>query len=223
LTEQLLARLEELRASRQRIVSAQDHERRRLERNIHDGAQQQLVALAVRIRLARSLAEQDPERAEAMMEQIGEELGQALDDLRDLARGIYPPLLADQGLVAALQAQARRALVPVHVEAQGVGRYPQEAEGAVYFCVLEALQNIAKYAQASRVIVRLRDEEGGLGFEVRDDGAGFDPKARGYGTGLQGMADRLAALGGGFEVRSSPGEGTTVMGRVPIGALESVG
>jgi signal transduction histidine kinase len=223
LTEQLLARLEELRASRQRIVSAQDHERRRLERNIHDGAQQQLVALAVRIRLARSLAEQDPERAEAMMEQIGEELGQALDDLRDLARGIYPPLLADQGLVAALQAQARRALVPVHVEAQGVGRYPQEAEGAVYFCVLEALQNIAKYAQASRVIVRLRDEEGGLGFEVRDDGAGFDPKARGYGTGLQGMADRLAALGGGFEVRSSPGEGTTVIGRVPIGALESVG
>jgi signal transduction histidine kinase len=223
LTEQLLARLEELRASRQRIVSAQDQERRRLERNIHDGAQQQLVALAVRIRLARSLADKDREQAEAMLQHIDAELGQALEDLRDLARGIYPPLLADQGLVAALQAQARRAMVPLKIEADGITRYSQEAEAAVYFCVLEALQNIAKYAQASRVSVRLREEEGGLAFEVRDDGAGFDPMARGYGTGLQGMADRLAALGGEFEVRSSPGEGTTLIGRVPVRALESVG
>jgi signal transduction histidine kinase len=223
LTEELLARVEELRASRQRLVKAQDEERRRLERNIHDGAQQQLVALAVRIRLARSVAEKDPERAEAMLEQVEREIGEALEDLRDLARGIYPPLLADHGLVAAIEAQTRRAVVAVRVEADAIARYSREAEAAVYFCVLEALQNIAKYAQASRVIVRLHEEEGSLAFEVQDDGACFDPKTRGYGTGLQGMADRLAALGGELEVRSSPGEGTTVIGHLPTRALESVG
>jgi signal transduction histidine kinase len=223
LTEELLARLEQLRASRQRIVAAQDEERRRLERNIHDGAQQQLVALAVRIRLARSLADKDPGRAGAMLEQVEREVGEAHEDIRDLARGIYPPLLADQGLVVALHAQARRAAVPVQIEAEGISRYPQEAEAAVYFCVLEALQNVAKYAQATRTIVRLHEGDGALTFEVQDDGAGFDPQARGYGTGLQGMADRLAALGGELEVESAPGSGTTVFGRLLIRELEAVG
>jgi signal transduction histidine kinase len=166
-----------------------------------------------------------------MLEQVEAEVGAALDDIRDLARGIYPPLLADQGLVAALQAQARRAVVPVQVEAVGITRYPQEAEAAVYFCVLEALQNVAKYAKASQATVRLQEADGALAFEVEDDGAGFDTKARGYGTGLQGMADRLAALGGELEVTSSPGSGsgsgsgsgTRVRGRLMVRELEPVG
>src|SRR5207302_6690668 len=143
LTEELLARLKELKASRQRIVAAQDEERRRLERNIHDGAQQQLVALAVKVRLARQLGAKDPARANELLEQTETELSQALADVRDLARGIYPPLLADRGLVAALEGQARRSAVPVQIEAEGMSRYPQDREAAVYFCCLEALQNVA--------------------------------------------------------------------------------
>jgi signal transduction histidine kinase len=220
LTEELLARLEDLRASRQRLVKAQDEERRRLERNIHDGAQQQLVALAMKLGLAGRFVDQDPEKAKSLLDQLKLEAQEALDDLRDLARGIYPPLLSDQGLPAAIEAQIRRATLPVAVEADGVGRYSQDAEAAVYFCVLEALQNVAKYAAASRASVRLREESGALTFEVEDDGAGFDPQARGYGTGLQGMADRLAALGGELSILSSPGAGTTVTGRLPVRSLE---
>jgi signal transduction histidine kinase len=207
--------IEELRASRQRLVQAQDEERRRIERNLHDGAQQQLVALAVKLRLAEQLADRDPARAKAMLAQLRSEAGSALEDLRDLARGIYPPLLADRGLPDALQAQARKAAVDVGVDAVGVGRHPQDVETAVYFCVLEALQNVAKYAEASRVDVRLRETHGDLTFAVTDDGRGFDPAANGYGTGLQGMADRIEALGGSLRVRSTPGEGTVVEGTVP--------
>ncbi|MGH2546387.1 MAG: GAF domain-containing sensor histidine kinase, partial [Actinomycetota bacterium] len=134
--------IEELRASRQRLVSAQDVERRRLERNIHDGAQQQLVALSVKMRLLKTLARKDPGKAEELVDQLQADALDALDDLRDLARGIYPPLLADQGLVSALEAQARKAAIPVEVDPDGVGRYPQEAEATAYFCVLEALQNV---------------------------------------------------------------------------------
>ena len=215
LTEELLARLEELRASRQRLVAAQDAERRRLERNIHDGAQQQLVALAVKIRLARKLGAKDPAKADELLEQTEAEVSQALEDLRDLARGIYPPLLADKGLAVALEGQARKSSVPVSVEAVGLGRWPQETEAAVYFCVLEALQNIAKYSEARAATIRLANGGGTLTFEVTDDGRGFDPSLTGYGTGLQGMADRLDALGGSLEVRSAPERGTTVVGRVP--------
>jgi signal transduction histidine kinase len=216
LTEELLKQVEEVQASRARIVTAQDEERRRLERNIHDGAQQQLVALAVKIRLARSLAAKDPAKASELLDQTETEAAQALDDLRDLARGIYPPLLADQGLAAALRAQARKAPVPVSVHAEGVGRYPQEQEAALYFCILEALQNVAKYAHASSVAIRLTEANGDLGFEVEDDGLGFDTAESSYGTGLRGMADRLAALGGALRVTSVPGEGTVVEGSVPI-------
>jgi signal transduction histidine kinase len=216
LTEELRANLEELRASRQRLVTAQDGERRRIERNIHDGAQQQLVALAVQARMAESLAGKDPERERELLHMVQRGLQDALEDLRDLARGIYPPLLADQGLAAALEAQARRSPVPVAVEPEGIGRYAQEAEAAVYFCVLEALQNVAKYAEASSATVRLRASAGELRFEVEDDGRGFDPAATGYGTGVQGMVDRLAALGGELEVLSEPGRGTTVVGRLPV-------
>jgi signal transduction histidine kinase len=208
--------IEELRASRQRIVSAQDNERRRIERNIHDGAQQQLVALNVKLGLAKTLAKKDREKTDQMLAQLQSETQDALENLRDLARGIYPPLLADQGLSAALHAQARKSAVPVRVESDGVPRFPQEVEAAVYFSVSEALQNVAKYANASRATVRLRSDDGQLDFEVEDDGSGFDPSSTGYGTGLQGIADRLSALGGELDVRSTLGSGTIVVGRLPV-------
>jgi len=208
--------IEELRASRQRIVAAQDQERRRLERNIHDGAQQQLVALAVNLKLARTLSGRDPDRAEQILDRLQTEAQEAMENLRDLARGIYPPLLADKGLAAALDAQARKAAIPVSVEPDGIGRYPQEAEAAAYFCVLEALQNVSKYAQASRATVHLSQENGDLIFRVTDDGKGFDPATTRQGSGLQNMADRVEALGGSVDVASSPGTGTTVTGRIPV-------
>jgi signal transduction histidine kinase len=216
LTEELRANLEELRASRQRLVTVQDGERRRIERNIHDGAQQQLVALAVQARMAETMAGRDPDRERELLHQVQQGLQDALEDLRDLARGIYPPLLADQGLGAALEAQARRSSVPVTVEADGVPRYSQEAEAAVYFCVLEALQNVAKYAEASRATVRLSHSADELRFEVEDDGRGFDATVTRYGTGVQGMVDRLAALGGELRVESEPGSGTTVVGTLRV-------
>jgi signal transduction histidine kinase len=212
--------IEELRASRQRIVSAQDQERRRLERNIHDGAQQQLVALSVKLRLLKALAAKDPAKAGELVDQLQAESQDALENLRDLARGIYPPLLADKGLGAALEAQARKTTLPVTVEQNGIGRYPQEAEAAAYFCVLEALQNSSKHATASAVTVRLSEDHGGLVFEVSDNGEGFDVSAAPAGSGLQNMADRVEALGGTLRVHSHPGEGTTVTGTIPVGATE---
>jgi signal transduction histidine kinase len=211
--------IEELRASRQRLVTAQDQERRKLERNIHDGAQQQLVALSVKQRLVENLIERNPVLAREMLSQIQADTTDALETLRDLARGIYPPLLADQGLAAALSAQGRKSPFPVRVDADGVGRYPQEVEAAVYFCALEALQNVAKYAAAQSSTVRLRAGDHELTFEVTDDGRGFDPADGRKGTGLQNMADRLAALGGSLDVRSVPGRGTTVAGRMPAEPL----
>jgi signal transduction histidine kinase len=152
-----------------------------------------------------------------MAAQLQGDVTEALEELRDLARGIYPPLLADKGLVAALESQVRKSPVPVLIEADGIGRYPREAEAAVYFSCLEALQNVAKYASATSATVTLADGDGSLRFEVTDDGAGFDVAGSSYGTGLQGIADRLAALDGQIEVRSTPGEGTTVAGVLPVG------
>ena len=209
--------ISELRASRQRLVAAQDEERRKLERNLHDGAQQQLVALSVKQRLAETMVDRDLDKAKQMLAEMRADSIEALETLRDLARGIYPPLLADQGLAAALEGQTRRATVPVEVRAENLGRYPQDVEAAVYFCTLEALNNVAKYAGASRVNVHLSQTNGELTFEIADDGAGFEPSETGYGTGLQGMADRLDALGGAVTVRSAPGSGTTVTGVVPVG------
>jgi signal transduction histidine kinase len=208
--------IEELRGSRRRIVKAQDEERRRLERNIHDGAQQQLVALSVKLGLAERLIPKDPAKAVAMLAEAKAETGEAIEDLRDLARGIYPPVLADRGLVAALEGQARKSAVAVVVESEGIGRYPQETEAAVYFSCLEALQNVAKYAEATAATVRLAQENGSLTFAVSDSGRGFDPATAERGTGLQGIADRLASLGGELDVRSAPGDGTTVAGRLPV-------
>jgi signal transduction histidine kinase len=215
LTADLRANVEELRASRRRLVEAQDAERRKIERNLHDGAQQQLVALTVQLGLLERLAD-DPERVRAMSAQLQSALRDALDDLRDLARGIYPPLLADKGLAVALEAQGRKAAVATTVEPDGVGRYPQEVEAAVYFCALEAMQNVAKYAEATSAVVRLSERGSELVFEIRDDGRGFDPSHTAYGTGLQGMADRLEAIGGSLDVHSEPGRGTTVRGIIHI-------
>jgi signal transduction histidine kinase len=210
--------IEELRASRQRLVAAQDEERRKLERNIHDGAQQQLVALTVKLRLLEQLAARDPEKAAQIAAQLQDETAAALNDLRDLARGIYPPLLADEGLSAALSAQARKAEIAVTVDANGIGRLPADVEAAVYFSCLEALQNVAKYARASKVTISLGRDGGQLSFAVMDDGVGFDPETAHQGTGLQGIADRMDALGGTLEIRSRVGGGTSVHGTVPAGS-----
>jgi signal transduction histidine kinase len=209
--------IEDLRSSRQRLVAAQDEERRRLERNLHDGAQQELVALAVKVRLAESLIGKDEEQRRAL-QTIEHDAQEALTSLRDLARGIYPPLLADRGLQSALEAQARRTPLPVAFEFDGVERYPPDVEAAIYFFVLEALQNVAKYADASKVTIRLREWEGDIDVSVIDDGQGFNPEATPLGMGLQNMSDRLAALGGRLEIKSVPGRGTNVFGRVPIPA-----
>jgi signal transduction histidine kinase len=218
LTEELKATIDELRASRQRIVTAQDARARKLERDIHDGAQQQLVALSVKVGLTEQLLSRDPEKARAILGELKTDVTDALVTLRDLARGIYPPLLADKGLATALQSHAQRAPVATAVEAEDIGRFSQEIEAAVYFCALEALQNVAKYANARGAFIRLAAPNGDLTFQVRDDGVGFDPDSAGRGTGLQGMADRLEALGGSLEVSSVIGGGTTVSGRIPIQA-----
>ena len=215
LTAELRATIEELLASRRRLVGAQDAERRRIERNLHDGAQQQLIALAIQLGLLAELAG-DPDQVRQAIPDLKAQLAAALEDLRALARGIYPPLLAEQGLVTALRAQAARSPVPAVLEAGQVGRYPQDAESTVYFCALEALQNVAKHASASAATIRLTQTGGTLEFSVSDDGAGFPPAAARHGSGLQGMSDRLAAHGGTLAVTSRPGQGTTITGRLPI-------
>jgi signal transduction histidine kinase len=216
LTEELKVRLEDLKGAQKRLVTARDEERRRLERNIHDGSQQQLVALAVKLKLVDGMMERDSEKAHELLGQIQQEANAALEDLRDLARGIYPPLLADKGLAAALVAQARKSGLPVEFDVDGVGRYPQDVEAAAYFSCLEALQNVAKYASASRVSVSLAERDGRLVFSVTDDGRGFDPSERKYGTGLQGISDRLGALDGVLRIESAPGSGAMIEGRLPI-------
>jgi signal transduction histidine kinase len=221
LTEQLMDHIEQLRASRERLVNAQDEERRKLERNLHDGAQQQLVALSVKLRLAEALAARDPDKTQEMLADLQIETGRAIEDLRDLARGIYPPLLADKGLVVALEAQARKSTIATSVSTENVARYPQRVEAAVYFCALEALNNVAKYSGASSAEVRLAHSNGDLTLEVSDDGAGFDTDRTSYGTGLRGMADRIEVIGGMLEIRSAPGKGTSITGRIPSDVLAS--
>jgi signal transduction histidine kinase len=211
--------IDDLKESRRRIVATQDERAKRLERNIHDGAQQQLVALAVKLRLAEQLADRDPARAKAMLGDLQTDANDALENLRDLARGVYPPLLADQGLTTALEAQARKAPMPVRIDADGAGRYPAEVEATVYFCALEALQNVAKYADASEATVSLAPRDGTLTFTVADDGRGFELATVAAGSGLQGMRDRVEAIGGSLAIESGAGRGTTVTGRVPITAV----
>jgi signal transduction histidine kinase len=214
---ELQRRADELRASRARVVAAADLERRKIERNLHDGAQQHLVALAVTVRLARQVAASDPDAALELLDQLGVDLQDAVQELRDLAHGIYPPVLMDRGLGPALESASTRCPLPVDVVGE-VGRHPQEVEAAVYFCCLEALQNASKHAgDGSRVVVTIGERDGGIAFEVADDGVGFDPAGPARaGHGFVNMSDRLGAIGGTVEVRSAPGEGTWVSGFLPV-------
>jgi signal transduction histidine kinase len=215
--DELRRQADELRASRTRIVATADAERRRIERDLHDGAQQHFVALAVKLRLVQQLGESDPDKARQMLGELGGNLQDGIQELRDLAHGIYPPLLLDRGLGDALTAAAARAAVPTAVNADGVGRYSQDVEAAIYFCCLEALQNAGKYAgEGARATIRLAEEEGGLVFQVTDDGKGFDVGERGVGAGFTNMMDRLGAIGGSVRVESSPGSGTKLSGVVPL-------
>src|SRR5438445_3526545 len=217
--EDLRQHAEALEASRARIVAAADAERRRIERDIHDGVQQYLVAISVKARLARQMSERDPARASGLLEELGQEISKALDELRTLAHGIYPPLLASEGLGAAMVAASRRAVIPTQVHADGIGRYPPELEAAVYFCCLEALQNAGKYAgEGATATVRIQQENDKLVFEVQDSGAGFDVTSQGRGAGMTNMMDRVGAVGGSLRVESSPGGGTRVGASIPLRA-----
>ena len=211
---------DELQRSRGRIVAAGDQARRTIERNLHDGAQQHLVALAVQLKLARSLMDRDPEQAKTSIDGLAEAVQDTIQELRDLAHGIYPPLLADKGLPDALVSAGRRSVLPVTVETPDLGRYPAEAEATVYFCVLEALQNAGKYAgERAEVHVRVTEDAHTLTFTVSDDGPGFDPRAGHMGAGFTNMLDRLGALGGSLRVESAEGKGTRVVGLVPAQRL----
>jgi signal transduction histidine kinase len=215
--EHLQVANDELRASRARIVATGDAERRKIERNLHDGAQQHLVALAVNLRLAKDLVEEDPASAVEMLEALGDAVRDTIQELRDLAHGIYPPLLMDSGLKEALRAAANRSPLSVSVDLDGVERFPTEVEAAVYFCCLEALQNAGKHAPEAHVDLRVGVDEHHLRFEVRDDGPGFDQATATAGHGYVNMSDRLGAIGGTVEWISSPGAGACVRGEVPIG------
>jgi signal transduction histidine kinase len=209
---------EQLKVSRARVVSAGDAERRRIERDLHDGAQQQLVALSVSLRLAQELTDSDPAGAAAILGQLGTDVESALEGLRELAHGIYPPFLAERGLAEALPVVAARAPVPTRLAVAGIGRYPPQVEATVYFCCLEALQNAGKHAgDAASATIRVREGEGGLLFEVADDGVGFNPAAEAGGAGLTNMTDRLGALGGSLRIEASPGRGTRIVGAIPLG------
>ena len=208
------ARTEELRASRGRIVQAADAARRRIERDLHDGAQQRLVAMALDVRLARARVQRDPTEAAEYLERLGRELAEASEELRELARGIHPAVLTDHGLGPAIEALVTRAPVPVDLVAVPDERLPAAAETTVYFTVAEALTNIAKYARATEASVCVRRVDGAVVVDVRDDGVGGARASTG--SGLSGLADRVAAVDGTLEVHSPPGEGTHLRAVVPL-------
>ena len=209
----------DLQASRRRLVTTADAERRRIERDLHDGAQQHLVALAVGIRLVRdALAPVAAPSDVELLDELDRGVRESIASLRDLAHGIYPPLLRDAGLGEALRAAAKRSPLDVTVTADGLGRHPEQVEAAVYFCCLEALSNVAKHAPGAAVTIALQAGPGELHFQVADDGPGFDPARVPAGSGLANMADRIGALGGEVSWRSAPGAGTAVVGRAPVPA-----
>jgi signal transduction histidine kinase len=209
--------LTELRASRARILAAADEERRRIERDLHDGGQQRLVALRIRLELAEELMKHDPARAKNMLHVLGGEVDAALDELRSLAAGVYPSLLSARGLPDAIRTAALQSPVPTAVEVEGSDRYSEEIETATYFCCIEALQNVAKHAPDATSASISLSRNGDLRFEVRDDGPGFVVGDGAAGAGLMNMRDRIAAVGGELEVRSTPGTGTLVVGTIPVG------
>ena len=213
LEAELRARVEELQSSRSRLLEVSTFERRRLERDLHDGAQQRLVALSLQIGLARRKLEQDPETSARLLDAAHDELRTALEELRELARGIHPAILTDRGLGPAVEALAERAPLPVELEEMPEERMPPPVEAAAYFVVSESLTNIVKYAAAGHASVRVARADGYAVVEVRDDGVGGADPA--IGTGLRGLADRIEALDGRLEVHSPPGEGTLVRANIP--------
>ena len=213
LNAELHERLEELAASRARIVTAGDVERRRLERNLHDGAQQRLVALSLSLRLALAKLESDPAAARAILAGAADELARALEELRELARGLHPAVLSDRGLRTAVEMLAGRAPVPIEIAGIPDERLPAPVEAAAYYLIAEALTNVAKYAGASSVLIRVTATDARVVVEVSDDGVGGADAARG--SGLRGLTDRVEALGGTLEVSSPAGGGTSLRAEIP--------
>jgi signal transduction histidine kinase len=217
LDAELRAKLEELKASRTRIVEAGYAAARRLERDLHDGAQQRLVSLALALRQVEDRIADDPARASRLLTDARQELAQAMDELRDFARGLHPGVLSTRGLDAALEALAARAPLPVEVRGRLGERLPERVEAAAYYVVAEALTNVAKYAEAEKAWIQVGRRDGSLVVEVGDDGrGGADPAA---GTGLRGLRDRLAALDGSLEVETAPGAGTRVRAAIPCSTV----
>jgi signal transduction histidine kinase len=205
----------ELRASRARILEAGHAERRRIERDLHDSAQQRLVALRIHLSLTSEQVERVQERE--LLERLGVEVDETIDELRTLARGLYPQELARSGIASALHAVAGRSAIPVTIESAGLGRQSEAVEMTVYFCCLECLQNAAKHAgRGARATIRLGERAGRVQFCVEDDGSGFDPRAAERGAGLTNLEDRVAAVGGWLRVDSAPGRGTTITGEIPV-------
>ncbi|HEU4947298.1 MAG TPA: GAF domain-containing sensor histidine kinase [Kribbella sp.] len=219
--EELSTRAEELRLSRERLVDEQDAERRRLERDIHDGAQQHLVALAVNLRLAHTLAGRSPERADLLIAGQSVAATATIDTLVGLSRGIYPSSLAEDGLEPALRTAISAAPFPVELCSADVGRYRADIEAAAYFCVLEALQNAAKHASAQAIRVNLQGTSGVLRVTVEDDGAGFDPSTAQAGAGLRNMRDRVESVGGTLSIEATPARGTLVEARLPAAPVSN--
>jgi signal transduction histidine kinase len=222
LTEEVESSLRELHDSRARIASSADAERRRIERNLHDGAQQRLVALRIQLELAEDLVQKDPESGVSKLHALGEEVGVALEEIRALAGGVYPSLLEERGLEEALRAATFKLPIPASLKSEGIGRYSPDVESAIYFCCLEAMQNASKHAAGANAISVSLGEDDVLWFSVRDDGAGFDDVASPPGAGLTNMRDRLAAVGGQLSVRSSAGAGTVVAGTVGLRDADGV-
>ncbi len=215
--DELRQQATELRASRARVVASGDAERRRVERNLHDGAQQHLVALAVNLRLTKDVLGEDPAAAAEMLDELALAVQDTIQELRELAHGIYPPLLVDSGLGEALRAVTNRSPLDIELSTEGIGRYGGDVEAAVYFCCLEALQNAGKHAQSAHVVVRVWEESGSLLFEVRDDGPGFDVRTAQRGHGYVNMMDRLGAIRGAVRWESEIGHGTAIRGSLPLG------
>ena len=218
-----VASARELRDSRRRIVLSAEDERKRLERDLHDGAQQKLIALRIQLGLAADMLEREPQASHRLLNELAGEAQEALDDLRDLVHGIYPAVLVEEGLEAAIEALARETPLRTRLDLPGIGRHDQELEAAVYFTCMEAVQNAVKHGgEDTTVTIHLRERRGGVYFEVRDSGRGFDTHAEGVSRrsgatgGIVNMRDRIGAAGGEIEVVSRPSRGTTVMGSIPV-------
>ena len=217
LATKLTASVQDVQVLQGGLADATDQERRRLQRDLHDGAQQRLLGISVKLKLARGALAEDPERCEALLGELDADTRETLEELRALAEGVFPPTLAEFGLVRAVRSVVRQMEPPVRFETQGVGRYPQSIEAAVFFACREALQNVTKHArQPAQARLRLWQEDGQLGFEVRDSGAGFDAELARAGSGLQNMRDRLQPLGGRLLIDSHEGGATAVTGLVPV-------